>query len=69
MSWDDVDEIIFDGTEEQISLVKCPECGGKLKLSHYPLTKSVEIRCLGCGTVVRENGVNEIPNFARLSLA
>nr|AGS54210.1 hypothetical protein [uncultured bacterium contig00107] len=27
MSWDDIDEIIFDGTPEQIADVKCPECG------------------------------------------
>jgi hypothetical protein len=61
---DDIDEIIFDGTPEQIADVKCPECGGDLRLSYFPATKTVEIRRLDCGTFVRENGVHSEPNFA-----
>ena len=66
MSWDDVDDIIFEGTEEQINAVKCPECGGDLKLSYFPLTKNVEIRCYGCETVIRQHGIREKPKFALL---
>ena len=64
MNWDDIEDIIFDGTQEQINAVKCPECGGDLKLSYFPMTKGVEIRCKGCGTLVREHGVSTEPNFA-----
>jgi phage FluMu protein Com len=64
MSWEDVDDIIYDGTPEQIDNVKCPECGGVLKLSYFPMTRSVEIRCRGCNTLVRESGVHKEPNFA-----
>ena len=64
MSWDDIDDIIFDGTVEQINNVRCPECGGSLKLSYFPLTKSVEIFCWGCGTVIKQSGVSQKPNFA-----
>ncbi|MCL2513700.1 MAG: hypothetical protein FWF08_07350 [Oscillospiraceae bacterium] len=68
MSWDDIEDIIFDGTEEQIGAVSCPECNGDLKLSYFPLTKNIEIRCLDCKTVVRENGVCEEPKFASLGI-
>jgi ribosomal protein S27E len=64
MSWDDIDDIIFDGTDEQISSVKCPECGGHLKLSYFPMTRSVEIYCRSCGAVVKQSGVSQAPNFA-----
>ena len=67
MSWDDIDDIIYDGTAEQINNVKCPECGGELRLSYYPLTSTVEIYCRGCGTIIRQNGVSQKPNFAMVS--
>jgi transcription initiation factor TFIIIB Brf1 subunit/transcription initiation factor TFIIB len=65
MSWDDVDDILFDGTQEQIDNIKCPECNNDLKLSYFPMTKSVQIICKGCHTVVRQNGVSQEPNFAK----
>jgi ribosomal protein S27E len=64
MSWDDIDDIVFDGTQEQIENVKCPECGHGLKVSYFPKTRSVEIYCRGCHTIVRESGVHKEPNFA-----
>jgi len=68
MNWDDVDDIIYDGTEEQINAVKCPECGGDLKLSYFPLTRNVEIRCFGCGTLIRAHGASKTPNFALIGI-
>jgi len=64
MSWDDIDDIIFEGTPEQIKNVKCPECEGDLRLSYFPLTKSVEIYCRSCGTIIKQNGISQKPNFA-----
>ena len=64
MSLDDVEEILFDGTEEQIEEVRCPECGGSLKFSYFPITRNMEIVCRGCNTVVRANGAEKTPNFA-----
>ena len=68
MSWDDVDDIIFDGTPEQIEEIKCPECEGDLRLSYFPLTKSVEIYCRTCGTIIKQSGVSKKPNFARATM-
>jgi len=64
MTWEDVEDILFDGTEEQIGSVKCPECEGELRFAYYPLTRSTAIRCLGCNTISRGNGAAKVPNFA-----
>jgi len=65
LSWDDIDDIIFAGTQEQIDKVVCPECGGKLKLSYFPKIRCVEIHCKGCGAVIKMHGVSQKPNFAK----
>ena len=64
MSWDDVEDILFDGSDEQIDKIKCPECGGELRISYFPKTRNMEIRCKNCFTVVRSHGVEKPPNFA-----
>ena len=68
MNWDDIEEILFDGTPEQIDALKCPECGGELRISYFPNTKNMEIYCKNCHTVVRSHGVEYAPNFALVSV-
>lgn len=65
MSWDDIEDILFDGTPEQIESIKCPECGGNLRVSYFPKTKNTEIICRNCHTVVRSHGAEYTPNFAK----
>ena len=67
MSWDDIEEILFDGTPDQINALKCPECDGKLRISYFPKTKNLEILCKDCHTIVRSHGVEYVPNFACIS--
>jgi len=67
MSWDDVEDILFDGTQEQIDAIKCPECGGELRMSFFPKTSNIEIACKCCHTVVRSHGAAYTPNFAKVS--
>ena len=64
MDWNDVDDILFDGTEEQIRALQCPDCGGALFLAYYPETRNREIKCDGCGTLIRAHGAPYTPNFA-----
>ena len=64
MNWDDVNDILFTGTQKQINEIKCPECNGDLKVCYFPAIKSVEIYCQGCGAVIKQHGVSQIPNFA-----
>ncbi|MCL2164108.1 MAG: hypothetical protein FWH55_06890 [Oscillospiraceae bacterium] len=66
MSWDDVIDVVFDGSTEQVDMVKCPECNGDLRISYYPKTQSMEIRCKACGTIVREHGIKEKPRFSSI---
>lgn len=64
--WDDVEEILFDGTPEQIAAVKCPECGGELSYSYYADTRNMETHCKGsCGTHIRAHKTHYVPNFAK----
>ena len=65
MSWDDVEEILFDGTQEQIDAVKCPDCGGDLRYTYFASTKNMEIVYKSCHTVVRSYGVPYVPNFTK----
>ena len=64
-AWDKIQDILYEGTVEQIDNVRCPECGGVLNFAYFPKTKSVHIGCKDCHTVVRSNGVAETPNFAK----
>lgn len=34
MDWYDVDDILYYGTKEEISNLKCPACGGKINLNY-----------------------------------
>jgi len=68
MNWDDIEEILFDGTPEQIDAITCPECDGKLRISYFSNTKNLEICCKNCHTVVRSHGVEYVPNFASVTV-
>ena len=48
MDWDDVDEILFEGTVEQISAVRCPECDGQIEYEFDDLHHTFTIRCRAC---------------------
>lgn len=63
-SWEDVDDILFDGTSEEISQLYCPECKGKLTYDFSKASHIMNICCTKCGIHIRENcGKNIIPNF------
>ena len=68
MTWDDVDEILFDGTKEQILAVKCPECGGDLVFSYFKETRGRETGCLGCHTFSRGYRAYKVPNFFKFGI-
>jgi hypothetical protein len=67
MDWYDIQDILFDGTPEQIDAVKCPDCGGELRISYFQKTRSMEILCSSCYTVIRLNGTARVPNFAKIT--
>ena len=65
MNWDDVDEIIFDGNQDDIKNLGCPECGGKISLQYIEEFKTLACRCLRCGTMTKGHGVPYVPNFVK----
>jgi len=67
-TWDDVRDTLYDGTPEQIAMVRCPECGGELKLDYCNETKSTETLCLSCGTLIREFKSSYVPNYLKTTM-
>jgi len=67
MNWDDVFDVLLDGTDAQIESVKCPECTGGLTFAYFPITNSMFLQCASCGATIRSNGVEKVPNFALAS--
>ena len=63
MDWYDVDDILYDGDSEQISKVRCPDCGGHI---HFTFgAETFTKRCTSCGQMVR-NDKSPIPNCVTL---
>jgi len=53
MTWLDVDEILYDGDEDSIKKIKCPDCGGKIRYSYYEGTFKRE--CLSCMILIKDD--------------
>jgi len=65
--WDDVDEVLFDGTPEQIIALRCPKCGGNLTYTYCHETRGMDINCC-CGIQIRAHGASCVPNFAKATM-
>lgn len=62
MDWYDVDDTLYDGSEEDIKSIRCPECGGNIKFSyHYGTFRR---RCISCGQLSIQDKA-PIPNCVR----
>lgn len=61
-SWDDVIDVLFDGTVEEIKNIKSPR-GNKFLYAFNPKAFSLEIRCGEEGYLCRIHGCHSIPNF------
>lgn len=53
MDWCDVEDILLNGTKQQITSLRCPDCGGQLHYS-YSGGEYLSITCQKCRTIVRE---------------
>ena len=58
-AWEDVEEILYDGTPEEIVQIRCPDCGGTLSYSYAYFedddTASSSLWCDSCSILVRSN--------------
>lgn len=66
MDWDDVDEVLFYGTKEQIDSVRCPDCGGRLSFHFSESELSFNVKCLDCGIWTRGCKAQSKPRCAEI---
>lgn len=56
MDWCDIDDILIDGTKEEITDIVCPDCGSKIKYRYNGKYSSMEISCTNCHYLSRASG-------------
>ena len=64
MDWYDVEDILYDGTKEEIQALRCPDCGGNISYNYDPTARRFSIMCKACGMLSVSHG-GEIPNCYR----
>lgn len=56
MTWYDIDDILYDGTKEDIESIVCPDCGKKISYRYSDTPRGFEVSCKGCGYLSRSTG-------------
>lgn len=64
MDWLDVSDILYDGKKEEISKLRCPDCGGNIAYEYEPDVDVFKVVCKKCGYMSKENGAPE-PNCSK----
>lgn len=63
MNWSKIEDVLFEGSKDDIKKLKCPECNNKIFYEYTPEYNSFRYGCKKCGELVLMNGV-PIPNYA-----
>lgn len=67
MDWFDVEDVLFDCTsKDQIDKLRCPDCGGKLRVVYNSEFQSLTIKCAKEGHMWIGHGCEDEPNFCDL---
>ncbi|MBR5156480.1 MAG: hypothetical protein IKW59_01800 [Clostridia bacterium] len=61
-TWEMVEDILFDGTSDEIRRIACPDCGEKVFYNYNADSNSLEYGCKNCGKTIRAHGCHQIPN-------
>ncbi len=56
MSWDEVEDILYDGTEKDIRNLVCPICGGNIAYEYTEEVPAFSYSCQKCGHISRGQG-------------
>lgn len=56
MTWDDIDDVLYDGTREAIKKLKCPDCGGVIHYRYEDEYGAMEVKCVSCGYCSKSRG-------------
>lgn len=62
MTWDEMDDVIFDGTKKEVNNLKCPDCNTKIYIQYTAKWAALTYGCKKCGRVVKLCKVPE-PNY------
>lgn len=62
MTWDDVEDVLYDGADNDIKSLKCPDCGSLIHYQYNEETNSLKYGCKKCGIVVRGHKCSKKPN-------
>lgn len=62
MDWYDIEDILYDGTKEEIEKLRCPDCGGNISFSCSIKYKRFVLKCDSCGYLSISNGFLKEPN-------
>ena len=65
MNWYDIEDILYDGSEEDIKKVICPDCKGPVHYHYDKKTNSLKYGCKQCGIVMIGNGCSSKPNCSK----
>ena len=64
-NWDDIEDTLFDGTSDEISNLKCPDCKSGIFYSYNEKVNSLEYGCKNCGRIIKANGCHQVPNCSK----
>lgn len=65
-NWEYVEDILFEGTHEEINNLKCPHCDHKIYFDYIKKCNMLKYGCRNCGKEIRANGCCEIPNCSNV---
>ena len=65
--WDDVQDVLFDGTEDEIKATLSPK-GNPISFIYNENTNSLEVKCEEENLIIRNTGCFEIPNCHKFGI-
>jgi len=55
--WNDVIDILYFGTKEDILSLACPDCGGPIQYQASASCSTFQVSCVACGVLSRGHGI------------
>ena len=65
MTWYDVEDVLYDGSEEEITNLTCPDCKSLIHYRYDEESNSLAYGCIECGIVMRGYGCSTKPNCSK----
>lgn len=66
MTWDDIEDVLFDGNREEISELRCPDCNNPISHSYDKQINQLTVSCPKCGYTSISHSCEKVPNCATI---